>query len=638
MRLGILLVTLLYAGQTQVSPMGAQSLHPILASAVNARKILDGAIDAIGGAALLASISDITRKIERTRADPGQEATPGTISRTHGSVISIRDFKGQRLVEDRQLEISGGQIAHFATLLSPTNGYTINYQTGFYRTLAPAALSGTRAPLLRRDPETLFQSAVARAQTLRLVGTETVGNGPQDVITFSDVDGELVTLFIDHRTHLLTKTEFVLDDPVLGDLVAETVYSQYTEDPSGLKLPRHLLELVGGDTLQVSDVTRIAINTAPGDTTFAPPKSIPIAENVPSYGVPLRLDDGVFVIPGPYASMFVIFRDYIVAIEGGGDVRTTENAVRQIKALTPGKPIRYVVATHHHSDHLAGLRTYIAEGATIVTTEDARPIVARMASSVHSVRPDALSHSPRQAVIETVTSKRVFTDGVQAIEVYQVGPNAHVRQMLTAYLPKSKILFEADMVDLVDGHPAPGGEDTGDFAKKIAALGLEISRIVPVHGVPGTIEDLRTAVARIPAGRAAREDRPAVYSPQPSADEIAIRRVLEEWLDALRRADTAALQRIIPEDYSITVEDGRVLNRDQDLAPIKSGRLRFQSMKTDSVRVRIFGDAAVVTGIGSYSAIVGTKMSAFRERFTDVYVKRGGKWQPVASHSTPLHG
>src|SRR5512132_3211344 len=156
MRLGILLVTLLFSGQTEVSPIGAQSLDPILASAVNARKILDGAITAIGGAARLASISDITRKIERTRTDPGQEVTPGTISRTHGSVISIRDLKGQRLVEDRQLEITGGQLAHFATLLSPTNGYTVNYQTGFYRTVAPAALVGTRAPLLRRDPETLF--------------------------------------------------------------------------------------------------------------------------------------------------------------------------------------------------------------------------------------------------------------------------------------------------------------------------------------------------------------------------------------------------------------------------------------------------------------------------------------------------
>jgi hypothetical protein len=121
-----------------------------------------------------------------------------------------------------------------------------------------------------------------------------------------------------------------------------------------------------------------------------------------------------------------------------------------------------------------------------------------------------------------------------------------------------------------------------------------------------------------------------------SEDEQAVRAVLDSWLKALERGDTVALKQIIAEDYLITVADGRVLNREQDLAPIVAGRLQFLSAKTDSLRVRIFGNAAIVTGVGTYIVRMGDKSPVIRERFTDVYIKRGGAWQPVSSHSTPL--
>jgi len=96
------------------------------------------------------------------------------------------------------------------------------------------------------------------------------------------------------------------------------------------------------------------------------------------------------------------------------------------------------------------------------------------------------------------------------------------------------------------------------------------------------------------------------------------------------------LKRIIAEDYLITVSDGRILNREEDLAPIVAGKLQFLSAKTDSLRIRVFGNAAIVTGVGIYTVKMGDKSPVIRERFTDVYIKRDGVWQPVSSHSTPL--
>jgi uncharacterized protein (TIGR02246 family) len=122
-----------------------------------------------------------------------------------------------------------------------------------------------------------------------------------------------------------------------------------------------------------------------------------------------------------------------------------------------------------------------------------------------------------------------------------------------------------------------------------------------------------------------------------SRDEQAVRAVLQEWLSALERADMKSLERIIAEDYRITVADGRVLNREQDLEPIRTGKLRFKSAKVEDVDVRFIGDdAAVVTGRGTYEVVSGNRTITVRERFTDVYAERKGRWQPVASHSTPL--
>ena len=136
----------------------------------------------------------------------------------------------------------------------------------------------------------------------------------------------------------------------------------------------------------------------------------------------------------------------------------------------------------------------------------------------------------------------------------------------------------------------------------------------------------------------ASAQQPSPPAVQMSQDEQAVRGVLDSWLKALERSDTIALKRIIADDYLITVADGRVLNREQDLAPIIAGRLQFLSAKTDSLRIRIFGNAAIVTGVGTYTVKMGDKSPVIRERFTDVYIKRDGVWQPVSSHSTPLQG
>jgi ketosteroid isomerase-like protein len=72
------------------------------------------------------------------------------------------------------------------------------------------------------------------------------------------------------------------------------------------------------------------------------------------------------------------------------------------------------------------------------------------------------------------------------------------------------------------------------------------------------------------------------------------------------------------------------------LRSIRDHTVTFDSAEATDVVIRIFGDTAVVTGLAKFDIRVKERASSIQERFTDVYVKLNGRWQPVASHSTPI--
>jgi|SRR5215470_246872 len=117
------------------------------------------------------------------------------------------------------------------------------------------------------------------------------------------------------------------------------------------------------------------------------------------------------------------------------------------------------------------------------------------------VAPEGLAKVERTPPARKIVSKREFDDGAHRVELYEFS-NPHCAEMIIAWLPKEKILFEADMLDITyTDHIGQGGEDTAALLEKIQELGLEAERIVPVHGQLGTIDHLRRAVERNKANK-----------------------------------------------------------------------------------------------------------------------------------------
>jgi len=114
--------------------------------------------------------------------------------------------------------------------------------------------------------------------------------------------------------------------------------------------------------------------------------------------------------------------------------------------------------------------------------------------------------------------------------------------------------------------------------------------------------------------------------------EDAIRKVDNERIQAQIHADAAALDRIYAEDFIGVGPSGTVRTKPEVLSDFTSGHLKFQSITTDEVQVRVYGNTAVETGLSTMVGQDADKTVPRDNRFTRVWVKQQGRWRIVSNH------
>ena len=124
----------------------------------------------------------------------------------------------------------------------------------------------------------------------------------------------------------------------------------------------------------------------------------------------------------------------------------------------------------------------------------------------------------------------------------------------------------------------------------------------------------------------------AAIRDQRSIVEQVIRKLDNERIQPQIHADTAALERINADDFIGVGPSGTVRTKPQVISDFTSGDLKFQSLTTDDVRVRVYGDAAVETGRSTMDGQDKGKAVPHDTRFTRVWVKQHGRWRLVANH------
>jgi ketosteroid isomerase-like protein len=150
--------------------------------------------------------------------------------------------------------------------------------------------------------------------------------------------------------------------------------------------------------------------------------------------------------------------------------------------------------------------------------------------------------------------------------------------------------------------------------------------------------DFRPPRRTAPYPSRVRPVRPRPTSIVPNKDNVerVIRQIDNERVEAMLRSDIAVLDRICAADLIYTHSNGIVETKDQWIESIKSGAQRYKMFDRDDVQVRIYGDAAILTGRSKVSVTSKGQDKSFQLRFTAVYVKQQGRWQFVAWQSTRI--
>ena len=261
-----------------------------------------------------------------------------------------------------------------------------------------------------------------------------------------------------------------------------TNYSDY-KDFNGVKFPTKILQTQGGFPVWDVTINNVQPNAA---ADLAVPEPVQSASIPPVKVETTKMADGVwFLSGGSHHSLVLDFNDYIVVVEGPLNEARSMAVLEEAKKLVPGKPVKYLISTHHHFDHSGGLRTYVAEGATIVTHESNKAYFEKTFQAPATLVADMQAKSPKPATIEGVTDKWVVTNGKKSLEVYATQGDTHTDELLVVYLPAQRILVEADSYSPGPPNaplPSVVPPNATTLYNNIQRLKLNVATIAPIHG------------------------------------------------------------------------------------------------------------------------------------------------------------
>jgi len=123
------------------------------------------------------------------------------------------------------------------------------------------------------------------------------------------------------------------------------------------------------------------------------------------------------------------------------------------------------------------------------------------------------------------------------------------------------------------------------------------------------------------------------HSPE---DEQALRKIQHDWAGARLKRDSSFPKKIEADDFTVVWFDGRIVNKQKDVQTYESDDAVFTEFKIDDLKMRFYGDTAIVVGQGSIKARTKTQDLSGRYVWTDTFVKQKGAWKAVASQVTPV--
>ncbi len=491
------------------------------------QELINRAIAALGGAEAMRGMRSLSISGTSKYREPEQSQMPGGEARfaAEATFETLVDFAGHASRTDwvKNVAYPTPRTFKYSEIVTPDAGYVLGVDSNSRNKqsmesnppahgMSGLRLTATHRELRRASPSLLLEMRANPSRVTRINDVDVSGTS-HPALRYNAGNFDFIVLF-DGQTGLPARVRTLDYDSVLGDSNYDLVFSDW-QTIGGVRVAMSQKYELNGRTVIDTRITQVTPNAAlPAGGIVIPPAfkagaAKPAAGNVPyqwvlrrqfigaymdsdnaSYdtqaGSGLRLQElapGVqHQVGGTHHGLIVEMRDYLIAFDAPVSDWQSNWTIRTAQAKYGNKPIRYLVLTHHHMDHIGGFRAYAAHGATLVVGAGAGAHYRKLLAMPTTRNPDLAPRDLSGTTIIEVKDKQAFNDGKREVSAHLID-NPHAGSTLIGYVADARIGYVTDI--WIPGPPLPA-KITSPLQALVNAVrqaGISPTRFAGGHGV-----------------------------------------------------------------------------------------------------------------------------------------------------------
>ena len=512
---------------------------PAMGGCAGRQDPLQKAFDAVGGQEALLQLQGFGYESLGERFEAGQGLNPEAdpIRSSSFDLSLLYDVENDRLSFDWRRQIVH-PLPGALTYKDVIDG-DLGHQTGNNSVFNPPDASTSRAlpsehsAAVRREFRLLNPLLYLRTAALTESAATIKANVEHEgrthhVIQFADPTYP-VELIIEEESGRVAMLKTRQNDYIWGDVEIEVSYGDWSSpEGSSLQFPHRVELAVSGQTLHTESRTDVVVNPAFAANAFALPEEpstqvdaeaaqrgalsaqyhtrwhalgIPADENQTFVTATAVAGDSEVqhLTGGTHHSLAVRLGDGVVVIEPPLNEVRSKAVLAKVEELWPGLPVTHLVLTHHHYDHMGGIRTYAAVGVTIVTSTLNSAYVEEALSSSHTLVPDELARvgSPEWHIEAVAPDAEFSLEGSRRTVKVRHVPTIHNADLLVVHVPETRLLFVSDvympaLFPVGQPLPEPFSDWSEGLRERLPTFDWEVAWIAGGHGGVESIADFRS--------------------------------------------------------------------------------------------------------------------------------------------------
>ena len=475
------------------------ALSDLANSANQAAAIVDRAIRTSGGHARLDELKSIGLDFEAEVAATFQGPNPKNPHRYLPRTGDLFFDVGRRQLITSSETRWPNFITTVKSLYRDDKTFTLDEQTKTFRESNDAEV--IEAWSLRLMPVVL-KRLKDNPMSLAYADVVDVAGNKHDVVLSTLGTNRIYRVYFSRSSFMPEIVENLDYSSDFGDMTVTRTFAGFRE-AGGFLIPTSVQMLQNGHRVFSYTLKNISMDRPAKENALDLPKDFqlaPAAVNPPKMNTH-EIAKGVYLIENlagrDYNVMFADLGKSVVVFEAPIDMWASKIALAEIRKVFPEKPIRFVMVSHFHDDHAAGIRNYMAEGIAVITTPGNREHFEKIARLPHTFHGENNLLKATEPKFEIVRNKLHQIKGNDlTVQFLDLGPNAHVDENIVAYIPEREILFQGDFFRVpIDRSKPERIRDEGLLLlQKIKENGLAVKQLVGAHGPTGSVQDLERAL------------------------------------------------------------------------------------------------------------------------------------------------